>query len=299
MKKAISIGMSVFSGFCVLSAFYSEKTMIDYVAPAIMVAFLTYLQFSLSHDAIKQKGAAQWLSGTGALFLFVMAVAGNTIFWLAKTNTDSARLTVLERNLKLAETDKITSIAIRKNCKDDVVKGCIKPADADRKEKEQAFNNALITYNTMLSSISKQESFKIASSIVGEINQKQFLFVRAFVGSFFLEFGIVYFYLLSCAIPVESKSQALHPVAETQADFATQLAPIIAKKTYTDKEQECLTLYEDYESKGLILANGLPSSSSQFAAKLYGSQSGVNTVRAEAMLVKLGLVSIDTIKLEG
>jgi hypothetical protein len=262
MKKIISIGMAVFSGFCVLSAFYSEKTVVDYIAPAVLVGFLTYFQFSLSHDTFKSKGAAQWISGVGAVVLFAMAVAGNTVFWLAKTNTDSARLATLERKLDTAQNDKITAIALLNNCNSVVVKGCIKPRGDDLKAKEQAFNEALAAYNTMLSSIAKQESFKIASSVIGEINQKQFLFVRAFVGSFFLELGIVYFYVLSCAVPISLKPLDSQPEQESKLEIS------ISKETELDVK--IYDVWVDFKMKGLLRTDLMPISMKSFAEAVWG-----------------------------
>lgn len=283
MKKIISIAMAIFSGLCVLVAFYSEKHAVDYIAPAVLVGFLTYLQFSLSHDAFKLKGLAQWLSGAGAVVLFVMAVAGNTVYWLSRSNTDSARLATLERNLKLADADKVTAIALLNNCNPVVVKGCIKPRSDDLKAKEAVFNNALIAYNAMLSSISKQESFKIASSVVGEINQKQFLFLRALIGSFFLELGIVYFYVLSCSNPLDK------PVTAVES-FKKKVYDITNRNDLTDDDKAVFTAWEQFDADGKTLKNNMPGVMSHFTVAAFGKQGGQWAEKAEESLRKLEIV---------
>jgi len=289
----LSIACATFSGLCALNALYSGSTAIEFIAAVFLIGFLTYLQFQWFDVVFYGSGDTKRVfSCIGAVVLFCVQVSGNTVFWLSSQNTEAASLAVLEHNLKIAEHDKITAIAVRQNCRDDVVKGCIKPADEDKKAKEQAFNSALSQYNNQVKAITHTDSFKIAASFLGGIDHKQFIFLRALVGSFFFEIGVIYCWLSSRAKPLDKRD-----VEENNALKKT-VKSIINLSDLTEMQAQVLAAYDAYDAKDQILRNGLPSPMSQFTVAAFGSGKQGSTHKNNAInaLFQLGFITEETYK---
>lgn len=297
MKKTnliLSITCAIFSGLCALFAIYSGASAIECIAAIFLVGFLTYLQFQWFDILFYGTGdVKRSFAGIGAVLLFCVQVSGNTVFWLSSQSTEAARLAVLEHNLKIAEGDKITYQALLSNCNNMVVKGCIKPRSEELKAKEQAFNAALSAYNMQIKAITHTDSFKIASSFFGGIDHKQFIFLRALIGSFFFEIGIIYCWLSSRSKPLDK------PIIEDSIE-ESGLNKIVRKLKNRDDltplQKKVLDVHEEWSKDGKIMPNGMPPNPGQFAVAVHGAgkQGGTYTLTAITALFLLGLITLET-----
>jgi len=296
MKKTnliLAIIGAIFSGLCALNAIYSGTTAPEFIAASFLVGFLTYLQFQWFDVLFYGIGdTKRAFAGIGAVFLFCIQVSGNTFFWLSSQSTEAARLVVLEHNLKIAENDKITALALLNNCNDVVVKGCIKPRSEELKVKELAFNTALSTYNTQIKAITHTDSFKIASSFFGGIDHKQFFFLRALIGSFFFEIGIIYCWLSSRSKPLDKLDTVENESLKKTVESIRNLSDL------TEIQSQVLAAYELYDTKDQILRNGLPSPMSQFTVAAFGAGKQGSTHKNNAInaLYQLGFITEETYK---
>lgn len=296
MKKSnliLAITGATFSGLCTLNALYAGASSIEFIAALFLVGFLTYLQFQWFDVVFYGTGdTKRAFAGVGAIVLFCAQVTGNSFFWTGSQNTEAASLAVLEHNLKIAEQDKITAQALLSNCNNVVVKGCITPRSAELKAKEQAFNAALLAYNAQSKAITHTDSFKIASSFMGGIDHKQFIFLRALIGSFFFEIGVIYCWLASRAKPLDKRD-----TAENESLKKT-VKSIINLSELTEMQAQVLAAYEIFSEKELILMNGLPSPMSWFTVEAFGSGKQGSTHKNNAInaLYQLGFISEGTYK---
>lgn len=290
MKKInliLSIGFSVLSITWTVSAFYSNSGLVEHLSSFLLVGFLTYLQFQWSDIAFRSKDLKQALSAFGATILFCLAVSGNTLFWLSANNTEAARLAISERKVSLAQTDKITAIAIRNNCDSKMARGCITPADANIRAKEAILTAALSEYNSQIGAITNSDSFKIAASYVSGLDYKKFIFLRSLIGSLLLEIGIVFCWLSSRRSPLDLQLTGENTLKKTVDDLKSldDLSPVALK---------VLAAHEKFMDEGRILPNGLPAQQSQFGAVVFGTQGTGNTKEAIGHLLALKLISLET-----
>ena len=284
----VATGLSTLTAIANTNTFGSENNTIA-----------NFMIFSISFSGLYMIRQAKASDDLLKLFYYSVAAVialvsclGSANYLMSKQNSDFQQLIAAERAVKNADNQVVTAKVMLSDCERNHYKDCIKINSAIVLEKETKYNTVFEKYNAMATAQNKSEIAAFNAKTFG-LDTKQFMFAKWLVVSFL--FGLVEYLFW---IGSSSKPQALHPT-ETQADFTSQLTSIIEETNYTELEKKCMLFYKDYEEKGEVLTNGLPSSTSKLGAKLYGVQSSGNTLKAHIMLVKLGLVGFETIKLEG